>query len=77
MALSAIGTLLGALTALGRLAAQVLIKILHPLLRAYYDHQTHLLTDTLRRATDRGDLDSARHARRRLLDLKAARDRLR
>ncbi len=77
MAMSAIGTLLGALAALGRLAAQVLTRILHPLLRAYYEHQTHLLTATLRDATDRGDLDGARHARRRLLDLKAAADRLR
>ncbi len=77
MTANAPATLLGALAVILRALAQVFVQVIHPVLRAYYDHQSEKARERLARAVGRGDLDGARHARRRLLDLKAARERLR
>ncbi len=77
MGAGTLATVIGALASLARAGVHLLVRIIHPILGAYHDHQTRQAETALARAVDRGDLDGARHARRRLLDLKAARDRLR
>ncbi len=77
MAAVNLATLIGALSTLARAGVHLLGRVLRPLIGAYHDHQTQQAEARLAAAVERGDLDGARHARRRLLDLKAARERLR